>query len=351
MRHNNPRNSRIMWPAMLALSPLLLSNAFAASQPESWYLGAKAGWVEASGACGAHALSCDDDPIGSGLFVGYVVSDWLAFEAGYDHFSEFSATYPAQGAPAHSAVYESDLNGLSFVAKPYWQVNDSWSLFGKAGVMLWEMEVTGHELDSTREMTDSSSSPLLGVGVEYSFNRNWHTTLEYQWLGQVDGDNTGSMNINAVNLGIIYQFGSELVPEPVLAPALAVVTPPPPVVERQAAWTLDGLTFASNASTLSPQLEAALQPALQRLQTNSQAHLNIYAHTDSIGSASDNMQLSERRAQSVWDYFIRHGVPATQLTAKGVGESQPLADNHTEAGRSKNRRVELVSPAFNIALP
>ncbi|WP_375338670.1 porin family protein [Aeromonas hydrophila] len=62
------------------------------------------------------AISCDNSPVDSGLFLGYELNDWLALEAGYDHFSEFNASYPAQGAPAHSAAYEGDLNGLSFVA-------------------------------------------------------------------------------------------------------------------------------------------------------------------------------------------------------------------------------------------
>ncbi|PPA27887.1 hypothetical protein C3737_22125 [Aeromonas jandaei] len=350
--HNNLPSSRMMWLAVMALSPLFSPNTYAA-QLDSWYLGAKAGVAEVTGSCGTYALSCDDDPVSSGLFVGYVVNDSLAFEVSYDHFSEFTATYPAQGTSGHSAAYESDLSGFSFVAKPYLQVSDSWSLFGKAGVMLWEMDVTDHEPDWTREMTHSNASPLLGIGVGYRFNRNWHAALEYQWLGQVTTDLTSSMDINAVNLSIIYQFASKPLPEPeaVSAPACIEAVPSQSAIEEQAMWSFDGITFASNSTVLSTQLELALQPALQRLLANPQAHLNIYGHTDSVGSAYNNMQLSERRAQSIQTYFIQHGVPAVQLTVKGFGESQPLADNRTEVGRSKNRRVELVSPAFYIRHP
>lgn len=326
---------------------LLSCESGAAPQPEHWYLGAKAGWVEASGACDPHAVSCDDSPVGSGLFVGYVVNDWMALEAGYDHFSEFSATYPAKGGAAHTAAYETDLRGLSFIVKPYWQLSDSWSLFGKAGIMLWEMDVTGHEPGVIRKAGDRSGSPLLGAGVEYSFNRNWRTSLEYQWLSHVGGDDTGEMDINAVNLGIIYQFGSEPALGSESAPVPAPVVATLPAVEQQALWTLGGLMFASNASVVSPELESALQPALQRLQANPQAQLDIYAHTDSRGSDKYNESLSQRRAQAVRAYFIQHGVLATQLTAQGMGEALPVADNATEEGRSKNRRVDLVSPAFN----
>ncbi|MNJ14622.1 Outer membrane protein A precursor [compost metagenome] len=341
--HNNPRDSYSIWLAVITLSPWFSSSVFAAVQPDAWYLGAKAGWVEASGACGPQAISCDNSPVDSGLFVGYVLNDWLALEAGYDHFSEFNASYPAQWAPAHSAAYEGDLNGLSFVAKPYWQLSDSWSLFGKAGLMLWELDVTGDELNYAREVTDRGGSPLLGAGLEYAFNHNWRTNLEYQWLGQIGGSDTGEMDVNAVNLGIIYQFTSEPVPAPELAPAPVVIEPAHPTVELQAPWSLGGLLFASNASAITPELASALQPALQRLQANPQEHLIIDAHTDNRGSDEYNLLLSVRRAEAVRTYFIQQSVQTTQLTTKGMGESQPVADNATEEGRSKNRRVELVS--------
>jgi OOP family OmpA-OmpF porin len=64
-------------------------------------------------------------------------------------------------------------------------------------------------------------------------------------------------------------------------------------------------------------------------------------HTDSIGSVSYNLKLSERRANSVRDYLITQGVPADRLEAKGFGKSQPVASNDTPEGRAMNRRVEL----------
>ena len=60
-----------------------------------------------------------------------------------------------------------------------------------------------------------------------------------------------------------------------------------------------------------------------------------------IGAAAYNMQLSERRAESVVDYFINHGVSSDRLFASGRGESEPRASNDTEAGRQLNRRVEI----------
>lgn len=69
--------------------------------------------------------------------------------------------------------------------------------------------------------------------------------------------------------------------------------------------------------------------------------VRISGHTDSEGEADYNLDLSERRAQAVRDYLISKGVPANVITAKGFGESQPVADNDTESGKAQNRRVEM----------
>jgi len=70
--------------------------------------------------------------------------------------------------------------------------------------------------------------------------------------------------------------------------------------------------------------------------------LGIYGHTDDVGDDGRNQDLSERRAQSVKAYIVRKGISATRIEARGFGESQPIADNTSEAGRAKNRRVQIV---------
>jgi len=67
----------------------------------------------------------------------------------------------------------------------------------------------------------------------------------------------------------------------------------------------------------------------------------VVGFTDSIGSDAYNQALSERRASSVAQYLLSQGVAPNKLTSEGKGESQPVADNETDEGRAKNRRVEL----------
>ena len=70
--------------------------------------------------------------------------------------------------------------------------------------------------------------------------------------------------------------------------------------------------------------------------------LTIEGHTDSTGTEAFNQTLSEKRADNVRDYLVAQGLPATSISAQGLGESSPVADNSTAAGRQKNRRVEIV---------
>ena len=71
--------------------------------------------------------------------------------------------------------------------------------------------------------------------------------------------------------------------------------------------------------------------------------ISIEGHASSDGDDNANLALSDRRAKSVMDYLVKKGVKADRLTAKGYGEQKPIADNGSEEGRVKNRRVE-----FNI---
>jgi outer membrane protein OmpA-like peptidoglycan-associated protein len=71
-------------------------------------------------------------------------------------------------------------------------------------------------------------------------------------------------------------------------------------------------------------------------------HVSIEGHTDSVGSDEYNQDLSERRAQSVRDYFVRGGIPEDAVDARGFGKAEPVASNETPEGRQQNRRVELV---------
>lgn len=84
-----------------------------------------------------------------------------------------------------------------------------------------------------------------------------------------------------------------------------------------------------------------LERAVSFLQRNPDLNVEIAGHTDSVGSDAYNKGLSQRRAESVREYMIGKGIARGRLTARGYGEEEPVADNGTEEGRARNRRVEM----------
>jgi len=84
-----------------------------------------------------------------------------------------------------------------------------------------------------------------------------------------------------------------------------------------------------------------LNEVAQALTDNPTIHVRIEGHTDSRGSDKFNLKLSKGRAKSVMTYLINKGISTDRMESEGYGESQPIADNRTAAGRAENRRVEF----------
>lgn len=103
----------------------------------------------------------------------------------------------------------------------------------------------------------------------------------------------------------------------------------------------DGVTFDVNSYTIKPAFRQTLDTVASSLQTYPDSLIDVYGHTDSTGSDSYNQTLSERRAQAVSNYLTSRGVNSARIRWQGFGETAPIADNTTEAGRAMNRRVEI----------
>ena len=105
------------------------------------------------------------------------------------------------------------------------------------------------------------------------------------------------------------------------------------------------VNFAFNSSELSSSAKTNLDKLAKVLVNNPDTNINIYGHTDNKGTDAYNMTLSEKRANSVVNYLASHGVKRNRMFAKGMGESDPVATNETEAGRAENRRGEFAITA------
>ena len=104
----------------------------------------------------------------------------------------------------------------------------------------------------------------------------------------------------------------------------------------------EGVLFATDSAAVSGPAQVDLQAVARNLRQYPNSTVQVIGHTDSTGEAAYNLQLSQRRAQSVANILIAGGVQSQRIAAGGQGESQPVASNDTPAGRSQNRRVEII---------
>jgi OOP family OmpA-OmpF porin len=100
------------------------------------------------------------------------------------------------------------------------------------------------------------------------------------------------------------------------------------------------VTFATNSADLISESYAVLNTTAASLKQYPDLVIEVRGYTDNRGSAAYNLKLSQRRAEAVMQYLQSHGL-SNQMTAKGNGKENPIADNKTEEGRLANRRVTL----------
>lgn len=112
-------------------------------------------------------------------------------------------------------------------------------------------------------------------------------------------------------------------------------------VKQQIAFAAKNIQFQFGSYRILSKSYKSLDAVLLVLQENPLLKLNIAAHADNAGVPEQNLKLSEKRAKAVADYFISKGIDANRITAKGYGDTQPIADNRTAKGKSINRRVEM----------
>ena len=195
-----------------------------------------------------------------------------------------------------------------------------------------------------------------GVGYEFGGASGMSLVAEALYHMSEDYDDT------RFNLGLKFPFGASAEPAPEPDPyvpppepePVRVVEPPDcelpagagePVdfagCEIGDTIVLEGVNFDFDKATLTPESTELLDRVIDALLARPDIKVEVRGHTDSMGSDSYNEALSDRRANSVMRYLQEGGIPSDRMTARGFGESEPIADNDTELGRSRNRRAEL----------
>lgn len=103
-----------------------------------------------------------------------------------------------------------------------------------------------------------------------------------------------------------------------------------------------GITFDVGKSTIKPESMGEINRIVTLMKENPDLKFSVEGHTDSTGNEASNQTLSEARSKAIVDKLVELGIPADRLTSAGKGQSSPIADNSTDEGRAKNRRVEFV---------
>ena len=103
-----------------------------------------------------------------------------------------------------------------------------------------------------------------------------------------------------------------------------------------------GITFDVGKATIKPESMGEINRIVQLMTENPDLKFSVEGHTDSTGNATSNQTLSEQRSQAIVAKLVELGIAQDRLTAVGKGQNSPIADNNTDEGRAKNRRVEFV---------
>ena len=334
----------------------------------AWYIGAGIGRsrgnidqdrlarsLSANGAS-VTAFSTDERDTGYKLFVGKQLNRYLALELGYFDLGKFSFNSTTSGNGVFNG--EAGFRGANLDLLAQLPLSDRLSLLGRVGANYAKTSThfSGNRLNAVTGPNPSERklNAKAGLGLEYKLSEALALRGEVERYRVNDAvGNRGDVDLLSVSL--VYKLGRPAHSAPVYTPPPAAEPAPPPVAApmppppppKAPEPTSEKVSFAAETlfdfdkSAVKPAGKAALDDLLRKLKGMDTEVVVTVGHTDSVGSNEYNQKLSLRRAEAVKAYLVSKGVEASRVYTEGKGETQPLADNATAAGRAKNRRVTV----------
>lgn len=242
------------------------------------------------------------------------------------------------------------------------QKRDVITPFVKAGFGM-ETFTTNKQSNEDRPFADA------GAGLQAYITPNLSLKVEAVYMLKPTFSHAGSADSNLVTLfGVNYAFGEsktskvyqattpqeemqtqskrakeEVKPEPIVTPVVVKQEPQNryKTIESKESVNLH-INFDYKSTKISEKSLDNIKEFANLLKKNPEYSCKIIGYSDDIGSKRYNLKLSKQRADSVVDALVKEGVSRSQLTAVGAGEANPIADNATEDGRAKNRRIEAI---------
>jgi len=305
-----------------------------------------------------NSWSSDERDIGYKLFIGKQLNRNFAVEASFFDLGEFTFnTTTAQGGRLGGTI---GYKGLALDMIGMMPLTERFGAYGRLGAAYTKSshDFAGDALAQRQlgkfDGSDKKLSARFGLGLEYKFSEALALRAEVERTKVTDRIRANG-NGDLYSLALVYKLGRPVAapyvapapapvveaPAPVVQPAPMPAPAPAPVpVSEKVSFAAEAL-FDFDKSVVKPEGRAALDDLLNKLQGMNTEVMVTVGHTDSVGSDEYNQRLSLRRAEAVKAYIVSKGVDASRVYTEGKGETQPVADNKTAAGRAKNRRVTV----------
>ena len=336
------------------------SVAQAAPQENTFYAGVKAG--QASFHDGISKNSVIASKLGAnygynrnsftyGVFGGYQILNrdnlGLAVELGYDDFGRAKARQAGKTVAKHTN------HGTHLSFKGSYEVLNGLDVYGKAGVALVRSDYKFYDAANGARNHEAGrhslrTSGLFAVGAEYAVLPELAVRLEYQWLTRVGKYRTQDSHnssvdynpwIGSINAGVSYRFGQGAAP----------VVAAPEVVSKTFNLNSD-VTFAFGKANLKPQAQAALDGIYGEIAQVNNAKVAVAGYTDRIGSDAGNLKLSQRRADTVANYFVAKGVSADAISATGYGKANPVTGATCDQVKGRKALIACLAPDRRVEI-
>ncbi|MDR3673543.1 MAG: OmpA family protein [Holophaga sp.] len=340
----------------------VIAGPVAQAQDAGWYAGANIGRSKAkiddpaitNGLLGQgfSSVAIDDHDRNTGfkIFGGYQFNRYLSLEGGYFNLGHFNFT--ATTVPTGTLNGDIRIQGLNLDPVFTLPITEKFSAFARVGLTYAQAK---DSFNGSRFVQVQDSGPKqetfnakFGGGLQYDFTRSVGMRVEAERYRISDAvGNRGDVDLFSV--GVVARFGRHApaasqaaAPPPAAVEAPVLVIVPVPTPTQQYCTILD-LEFAIDTDDIRKEDKEKLAVLGTYLAKYPETSAVIEGHSDNVGTSEHNQLLSQRRAESVVKYLVTdlHIDPA-RLSAKGYGETRPVADNSTEEGKRKNRRVDAV---------
>jgi OmpA-OmpF porin, OOP family len=191
------------------------------------------------------------------------------------------------------------------------------------------LQITRNYVNAAKALGGKAVYEFEDGGIQYAILRIPQKDVEI-WA-EVFGANNGMYTVNTIE--------KQSMTQEVRATALVLGND----IKSTGHATVYGIYFDTGKTTIKPESDAALAEIAKMLKSDAALKLDVVGHTDNVGSMDSNMKLSIARGEAVVQALVgRYGIAADRLKGYGVASLAPVASNDAEAGRGKNRRVELV---------